>query len=378
MSTIYFLGQIKKRILKLLSNIFYSVLFFLNKPKDNTVLLIEANNSHTELLPSYVKYLKDLKFNVEIIANFEQKQILPHLNADKIYYFNIPAIGNILKLKKIKKYAFIIFTSYRLYYPKPDRSELQSTIFDHFDIKHPPVYKDKTGILYILHHIEDYDSSNRNGAIVLSKILKIHDDLYVVNPCYFKENAPKNKNPKTVFAVTGRLDNSRKNPDLLFDTVNEILNEGIRNFEIKIIGDNNADCIPENLREFIKVKGRLNFEDLYNELETSDFYLPLLDSDSEEHKRYITTGTSGSFQLIRGFLLPPVINSLFANEHMFNDENSIIYNKNEEFLSGMKNAINMDNKTYLNMQRKLLKQRDEIMTDSTSNLKAALNNLIGV
>lgn len=378
MSIRYFLGQAKKNGIKLLCNMIYSVLFFFNKPKNNTVLLIEANNSHTELLPSYVKYLKDLKFNVEIIANFRQKQILPPLGADKIYYFNIPAIGNILKLRKIKKYAFLLFASYRLYYPKPDKSDLQSTIFDHFNIKYPPKYKNNSGVLYTLHHLEDYDISNKNGAIVLSKNLKIHDNLHVVNPCFFKENVPKNKNLKTVFITTGRLDKLRKNSDLLFSAVSELLKDGIKNFEIKIIGDNEVDCVPENLKEFIKIKGRLNFEDLYKELEASDFYLPLLDPDLEEHKRYITTGTSGSFQLIRGFLLPPVINVVFANAHMFDGKNAVIYSENKEFSAGLKKAIIADNGAYLNMQKELFNQRNEILQSSLNGLKTVLNNLIGI
>ncbi len=64
---------------------------------------------------------------------------------------------NILKLKKIKEYSFIIFTSYRLYYPTPDKSSLQSTIFDHFNIKHLPKY----GTAHVLHHIEDYDKESK-------------------------------------------------------------------------------------------------------------------------------------------------------------------------------------------------------------------------
>ncbi len=374
----YFLGQIKKQVIKLWLNVLYSVKFFFNKPKNSTVLLIEANNSHTELLPSYVKYLKDLNFNVEIIANFRQKGILPPLGADKIYYFNIPAMGNILKLKKIQKYTFLLFASYRLYYPKPDRSELQSTIFEHFNIKYPPKYKEKTGILYTLHHTEDYDNKNKNGAIVLAKNLKTKDDLYMLNPCYFKDNKPKNKNPKIIFAVTGRLDNLRKNSNLLFDAVNGLLTDGVENFEIKIIGDNKSDCVPENLREFIKIKGRLSFEDLYKELETSDFYLPLLDPDLEEHRRYITTGTSGSFQLIRGFLLPPVINEIFANAHMFDKNNLIIYKANKDFSLALKTALNTDDENYLKMQENLLFQRNKIMLESLNDLKKALDNLIGV
>ncbi len=372
MNVRFYLGQLKKRAVQKIFSYFEALCFLINKPLDKTVLLIEGNNSHTELLPSFVKYLNKMSYNVEIAVRIEQKSFLPPLDVKKIYYFNIPGMKLFLKFKKVKEYEAIIFTSYRLYYPTPDKKELQSKVSEHFKIKYPP----KLGITQVLHHIEDYDKYCEKGSVVLSKILKKNENLYVVNPCYFIDNNIKNKNKKTVFAITGALIGVRKNPDLLFSAAEKLLHSGIDNFEIKVIGDNNPDFVPLNLRKVIKIKGKLNFRDLYNELVTSDFYLPLLDPDSKEHKRYITTGTSGSFQLIRGFLLPPVINQLFAFHHGFNDKNSITYDKNEEFYLGIKRAINMNNEEYLALQKELLIQRDGIIKNSCENLKSLLDSLI--
>ncbi len=367
----FHLGQIKKRAVQKVLSCIEALRIIKNNPKNNTVLLIEANNSHTELLPSFIKFLNDLHFNVEIITRIEQKNFLPPSNADKIYYCNIPGIKNILKLKKIKEYSFIIFTSYRLYYPTPDKSSLQSTVFDHFNIKHLPKY----GTAHVLHHIEDYDKESKNGAIVLSRILKKNDSLYVVNPCYFKENKPKNKNKKITFIITGKLEGSRKSSSLLFDAVQKLIEKNIKNFEINIVGDNSNDCIPCNLKDFINIKGKLGFEELYKELEKSDFYLPLLDPNLKEHLRYITTGTSGSFQLIRGFLLPPLINNVFSIPHGFNFENSIIYDKNDDFHLAMQKAIEISDEEYLTLQNNLYVQREEILKSSVQNLKNLLDNL---
>lgn len=370
----HFLGYLKKRILKVLINSLNTICFLLNSPKENTVLLIEANNSHTELLPSFVKYLNELNYNVEIIANSEQIGFLPNLNANKTFFFNIPGIGTILKFKKIEKYSFIIFTSYRLYYPTPDRKSPKSTIFDYFDIKYIRKKGQKKAAAYVFHHIEDYNELIKEPSIVLSDVLKSNNELFVINPCYFKENTPKNKNKKTVFVAVGKLENSRKNSNLLFNNIKELLKEDIKNFEVNIIGDNTIDCIPNDLKGFINIKGKLNFEKLYQTLELADFYLPLL--DPIEHKRYLTLGTSGSFQLIRGFLLPPVIHSVFADAHDFNNENSIIYNQNEEFSSMLKVAINMNNEKYLSLQKNLFKNREKIYNNSIQNLKTLLDKFI--
>lgn len=369
MKTKFYLGQIKKRVVQKLLSYIEILRIIKNNPKNNTVLLIEANNSHTELLPSFIKFLNDLHFNVEIIARIEQKKFLPPLNVNKIYYCNIPGIKNILKLKKIKEYSFIIFTSHRLYYPTPDKSSLQSTIFDHFSIKYPPKY----GTTHVLHHIEDYDKESKKGAIVLSRILKKNDSLYVVNPCFFKENKPKNKNKKTTFIITGKLEGSRKSSTLLFNAIRKLIEENVKDFEINIVGDNTNDCIPYDIKDFINIKGKLGFEELYKELEKSDFYLPLLDPDLKEHLRYITTGTSGSFQLIRGFLLPPIINSIFALPHGLNTENSIIYANNYELTVAIQKAIKMNNNEYINLQNNLLCQREGIIKNSIKNLSTLLN-----
>ena len=63
----FHLGQIKKRAVQKVLSCIEALRIIKNNPKNNTVLLIEANNSHTELLPSFIKFLNDLHFNVEII-----------------------------------------------------------------------------------------------------------------------------------------------------------------------------------------------------------------------------------------------------------------------------------------------------------------------
>ena len=349
---------------------FYLARFLFSRVKKNTILLLEANNCHTELFPSYIKYLKDLGYNVEIAASCNQKGFLPKLDVKKVSYFSLKGFRRILNSKKVKDYDFIFSTSYRLYYPHPEGGKTDSMFFDLFKIKHSP----KKGVIFTLHHLEDYDNvmKNSKSAIVLSNVLNKKDSLYTVNPCYFKENLPKNKNKeKTIFITTGALINERKNPHLLFSAARNLLDNGIENFKINIVGDNKKELMPQDLKDFIEIKGKLDFEKLYKELETADFYIPLLDPN--EHLRYITTGTSGSFQLIRGFLLPPVIDKTFAIPHFFNSSNSIIYNDNESLAKAMKEAICTNNEKYLALQKSLLNSRCEIMKNATENLKNLLH-----
>ena len=111
---------------------------------------------------------------------------------------------------------------------------------------------------------------------------------------------------------------------------------------------------------------------MYKELEKADFFLTLLDPDNPEHDRYITTGTSGSFQLIYGFAKPCLINKKFATLHGFNDENSIIYEKNSDFTEVLKKAIDMPANDYNMMQNSLKSYAYSLYQMSIKNLKEIL------
>ena len=66
-------------------------------------------------------------------------------------------------------------------------------------------------------------------------------------------------------------------------------------------------------------------KEMYDEVEKADFFLTSYEPDFAPHLRYITTGTSGAFQLVYGFLKPVVIHEKFSGINGFDDKNSVIY-----------------------------------------------------
>lgn len=365
----YFLGQVKKRIKRKIRDVRSFLNFLTNKIAPKTILIVEPNDCHTELFPSYVEYLKRLGYKIEIITFCTHKGFLPELNVKNIYYFTLDGVKSAFKLKKINAYEFIIFTSYRLYYKSPDKKREYSKVFEHF--KMGKSLKAKTAV--VVHHTEDIDDDINGtlGGIVLSEILK-QDKFCVVNPCYFMNVAPKDKNIKTTFVAVGKLEHKRKNAGLLFDITRKLVSLNITDFQIIAIGDSTKDDVPKDLQEYIKPLGKLDFNSMYRVLSGVDFFLPLLDPEFCEHLRYITHGTSGSFQLIRGFLLPPLMHRFFCNKHRFNDTNALIYEDNEGFLETFKKAIDMKNDEYINLQNNLLAQSTEIQNKSIENLNTLL------
>ena len=104
-------------------------------------------------------------------------------------------------------------------------------------------------------------------------------------------------------------------------------------------------------------------------MEQADFFLPLLDAENLAHERYITTGTSGSFQLIFGFATPCVIDEKFAERNYLTSANSILYNGNQSLANAMEHAIEMTSGDYATMQENLKSTATELANCSRENLK---------
>ena len=85
--------------------------------RPNSVLLIEPNDVHGEVIPGYVKYLLDLGYNVDVIHYQVCQNPLCRLSDSRIRIFNLnqSCINILLAMKKCAEYSFIFSTSYNLY-----------------------------------------------------------------------------------------------------------------------------------------------------------------------------------------------------------------------------------------------------------------------
>lgn len=63
-------------------------------------------------------------------------------------------------------------------------------------------------------------------------------------------------------------------------------------------GDNLV--FDEEIAPYFDMRGRLSYKEMFTAMEEADFFLCLLDPENPAHERYISTGTSGGFQLIYG------------------------------------------------------------------------------
>lgn len=337
--------------------------FIKHSVKNNSALLIEINDFHSETLPAMEKYFLDLGFNVDIIISNEEYQLKPfcRIKNEKltIYPMSDAAAKKVLQNKITEKYEHIYFNSDK---------HANNSYFEFFKPKKALTNK----IINMCHRPDTYNSPIKKLLMLAPLPLKDKDRFKVVNTHYFGDIQTPEKNDTTNFIVIGNIENKRKNHNLLYSVVEALHNQGFTNFKVTVIARIGELNTPENIKNYFDFKGRLDYEQMFNELEKADFFLTLLDPENPEHDRYIETGTSGSFQLIYGFRKPCLINKKFARLHGFNTENSLVYEHNSDLAQTMIEAINMSKEEYKEKQDKLAEFANNLYKNSLENLKEIL------
>ena len=339
--------------------------------KDNTFIVWEpCSKSHSEVVPGFVKYFVDLGYHVSVLVDKDRLKegLFCRYDLENVSY-------NKLSADEIKRYfaesdlnnvkGVLVTTmgkicdcenpesAYEFFNPNADRSKL------HF-VEHEASFAINKGTW--------------NDKLITLRELNYQDaKSVVVNPHYFGNIKINPKNEKTNFITVGTLKPRKKDCGMIIDAVRELHNKGITNFKITVVGKGKLKHLPKDVRKYFDIKGRLSFSKMYEELENADFMLTAYDDNNFEHQRYITTGTSGNFQLIYGFLKPCVLIESFASINRFNNLNSILYKEPKDYYKALERAVLMGGEDYSEMQNSLRQTVCDVYKDSLNNLKGALN-----
>jgi hypothetical protein len=236
----------------------------------------------------------------------------------------------------------------------------------------PNLPLDKT--VFVSHHKEynDSESLRSNRLIMLADFL----EGAIVIPYYFGKVNITPKNDVTKFFVIGTVQPNRRNFSLLFSAVEQLVKQR-QQFTVTAIGEGFGELqIPQSIRQYFNFTGKIPYPEMFQKLEDADYFLPLLDPDKPEHSRYITEGTSGSFALIYGFCKPAIIANKFALPHHLTNENSIIYETNDDLTAAMRHAIELPADSYSAMQDNLAQTADEIYDRSLNNQRRVMNEIL--
>lgn len=340
--------------------------------KDNTFIVWEpCSKSHSEVVPGYCKYLLDLGYHVSVLVTPERyKEGLFSRFQDKNLTLNK------LTQKEIKEF----FKNTPINNTKGVMVTTVGKICDciHYNQVYSAFYPDtdRKKLLFVEHEASfalDKNSWDEN-LITLRKLNYKNGKSIVINPHYFGDIKITDKNKDiTNFITIGAIKPNKKNSKMIIDSFYEVYKRGYQNFKVTVVGKGSLKHLPKELHKFFDIKGRLPFDKMYDEIEKADFMLTSYNEDDPEHIRYNTSGTSGNFQLMYGFLKPAIITQGFAPINGLNKENAILYDKEENYPDAIEKAINMDNQSYKTMQNKLKDYEIELYKTSLENLKKIVN-----
>jgi len=341
-------------------------------------LIIEPNNFHGEVITTYAKYFIDLNYDLDIIMMKKNHEMEPleRYNSDRIHIHSISheKLTEFLSSPhNLQTYDIILFTSHKDYNYTDEIDNM--SVFKIFPVLNIPKIKNKTIAIehnfIMTKHLEEL--LNNNHILTLSNLG--YEDIVVTN-VYYGDVEVTNKNiDKTVFIMVGNLESKRRNWDLLVQSVEELDQKGYSNFKVVVVGSGDFGDIPSKIRKYFELRGRVDYPDMYSEVERADFILPMLNPENPEHDRYLTTSQSGSFLLVYGFKKPAIVNEKFIEKYRISDDNSIIYEKNENLKEAMEKAILMNTEEYEKLQINLSKIVEDIDKKSFHNFQKIILSL---
>lgn len=339
--------------------------------KENTVIVWEpCSKSHSEVVPGFVKYFVDLGYHVSVLVDKDRlkeglfcRYDLKNVSLNKLSADEIKTYFKESDLSDVKK---VLVTTMG----KICDCENPDTIYDFFN---PNI--DRNKILFVEHEASFAINKGtwKDKTITLRELDYQNAKSVVVNPHYFGDVKINSKNDVTNFITVGTLKAEKKDCGMIIDAVQKLHDKGIHNFKVTVVGKGQLKHLPKEIRKYFDIKGRLSFTKMYEELEKADFMLTAYDETNLEHQRYITTGTSGNFQLVFGFLMPCILVESFAPINRFNEKNSILYKEAKDYASALKRAVLLTQDEYQNMQEELKETVSGFYRDSLENLKGVLN-----
>lgn len=338
----------------------------MNRPMNNkTVLIIEPNDFHGEVILGYAEYFTLLGYDVDVIVTPNQMKTNPFnlCNLENIRCYAIDEImfKKVLASPKATNYEVILFSSV---------DGMHGSVVRYVD---EDMYKKTLAVLHNKVHLEKEDNKKlyEDSKLLVLRNFSNDSKLWEVNPHYFGKVKPEELNKVINFITVGLLDPKRRNGSLMIDAIRFLVENGFTNFKITVICRHKMGKFPKDVAPYLDVKVGLKYDAMYHEMEKADYFLPLLDPKNEGQREYLSLLSTGSIQLILGFLCPPIINEEFAKAYGFDVENAVVY-KDNDLATAMLEAVKISDENYDMMTAKLIELSDYKKEISLNNLRKAI------
>ena len=352
-----------------------------------TIALLEPYTCHGEVYPSYIKYFLDLGYDVHLLV---QEQ---HLKFNSLENCNFPP-------DKFKMFSFRNF---------PDMQEFYEFLLNYEYLFFMTLFT-SGGFCYVSqfkeNFLQKYNKDNIYGIsheIISSKlptglekdeVMERHmldnDKIFVLRPdikhkskelpfassIYFGDIriTPKNKKIRFV-SIGGIWKKGLRNFDKLFNAIRKLHENNFRDFEIVFV------CIDKVLFEsyltpeiasYVTLIDRVPYKDLYNCVEDGDFILFNIDKEATvDYEKYLHYGITGNYSISIGFETPGLIYEELALAYDLDNTKAIHYT--DDLYDAMKQAIEMPQIRYSEMQLNIKKFKEKLMERSAENLQNAFH-----
>lgn len=345
------------------------------KATGKTALIIEPNQFHAEILPGYVHYFNELGYKVTLLwrqAN-EDDDPFCRFNADEMprtFVMTPRQMGDFVRSQHADFHG-ILLSSGTLCIP--------GGFFGPF-VSYAKLSKSIVNRLLIIEHsyVNAGDAVNRE-IVTSDQIMQLSEyregslHYAMINPSYFgtTNNRQAPKKPRRLITV-GAVTNRNRSFESLMLALEEVKNFSVPSVIISAVG---RGASPELFCGFPQVEahGFLSFPKLYAEIERADFFLPLLDPNIETHRRYMLGETTGTRQLMLGFLRPAIVHRAFAAALGLSDSSAILY-EDGGLAEALRKAIEISDSEYKQMCSSLCVSAQTIAEESKRNLEIKLKS----
>lgn len=345
--------------------------FALGHLRQNSVLLVETNDTHGEVIAGFLGYFRELGFAVDILINGEILKERPFCRADlcgvDVFSCYFGAFSWFFDSARFARYAHVVLLTSAGY--RYIDGSASASVVSHYGLE-----RKARSLFVVEHELRDVERFDEQGLLAAGRLLtlgRLGRGVFVA-PVSFGERSVGNEIPRcgtsSSFIVVGGIQRDRKNHAALVAAVRSLLREGLFP-RVTVVGSGDLDALPDDIRPFFEITGRLPYPEMFARVEAAGFFLPLLDHTNPAHERYVTTGVTGSAQLIYAFAKIPVIEPHFASFYGFSDENAIV---TDNLADGMASAMKMSDADYRQRQAALQKLAQELKGQSLENLRRIL------
>lgn len=379
-----YLNNFFSLILSILNLKNYLSAYKLYKNQHNSILIIELNNFHSEIFPSWLFYLKEISYKGNIFflstSSVYKEKPFDLIDNQKQYLFDFYEMDQkiILLLYKIgffKNYKRVIFNSDGTYLGSIGISHSYFQLLEL--INRQNILKNS---LFTSHNILKSIECIANKIILESQLITISPPIAqdvgikYIFPLFNKNLYCDNKTIEKKFKINkafvscGNIKISGKDGSGLFHALSKTK---LYPKTLNIIGKAPKNLVNDFSNEINFFRNRISYYEIRKIMLKSNFILFLL--NDKKSYRYKYNSLSGNLPLALNFNLIPIIEENFAKRYMLDKTNAIIY-KDGDLDLAIKIACKMTYEEYLSFQTSLNNLKLRLLGESSNNLKKLINH----